>query len=185
MKSPRDPYSVAAFSRKNKLGRLAWSFVEILFFRPSPRPAHGWRRFLLRCFGARIGANTCIHSSVKIWAPWNLFCEDMVAIAPGAEIYNPAPVRLGSHAIVSQNAYICGASHDHHSVDFPLYSKEVVLGEYSWICSRAAVLPGVTVGNGAVLGLGSVASRDLEPGGVYVGIPARRVGTRQNWGYIK
>ena len=78
--------------------------------------------------------------------------------------FKPFPVSMGSHVIVSQQAYICGATHDYNDPAFPLISFPMSLGAYSWVCARASVSPGVNVGEGAVLGLGSVATRDLSPG---------------------
>jgi putative colanic acid biosynthesis acetyltransferase WcaF len=102
-----------------------------------------------------------------------------VTAGDGAEIYNPAPMHFGSHAIVSQGAYICGATHDFDDPAFPLLAYSMTIGSYAWICARASVCPGVHVGEYAVLGLGSVATRDLEPWGVYAGVPAVKVKTRE------
>ena len=108
-----------------------------------------------------------------------LVCDEAVAVAEGAEIYNPEMVHLGSHAIVSQNAYLCGATHDHNDPSFPLISAPIRIGAYAWICARATVQMGVSVGEGAVLGLGGVATKDLVPWSIYGGIPARRIGERR------
>jgi putative colanic acid biosynthesis acetyltransferase WcaF len=102
-----------------------------------------------------------------------------VTFADGAEIYNPSPISFGSHAIVSQGAYVCGATHLYNEPAFRLVSFEMRIGAYAWICARAMVSPGVNVGEGAILGLGSVATRDLEPFGIYVGSPARKVKERE------
>jgi putative colanic acid biosynthesis acetyltransferase WcaF len=173
-----DPYLNAAFSLRNRALRFAWGVVYSLLFRLSPRPMHGWRSFLLRCFGARIAAHAHIYPTARIWAPWNLICDENATIAEDALIYNPAPLHMGSHAIVSQQAYICGATHDYEDPAFPLIAFPVTLGAYSWVCARATVQPNVNVGEGAVLGLASVATRDLEPWTVYAGIPARRIKAR-------
>jgi putative colanic acid biosynthesis acetyltransferase WcaF len=114
----------------------------------------------------------------KIWSPWNLVCEDRVTLADDAELYNPAPLFMGSHAVVSQGAYICGATHLYNEASFRLVSFPMRLGAYSWICARAAVNPGVNVGEGAILALGSIATKDLEPFGIYAGVPARKVKER-------
>jgi putative colanic acid biosynthesis acetyltransferase WcaF len=98
-----------------------------------------------------------------------------------AEVYNPSPVSMGSHAIVSQQAYICGATHDYNDPAFPLISFPMSLGAYCWVCARASVCPGVNVGEGAVLGLGSVATRDLAPWTVYAGVPAQAIKQRVEW----
>jgi putative colanic acid biosynthesis acetyltransferase WcaF len=100
-------------------------------------------------------------------------------IADEAIIYNPSRIRLGSHAIVSQQAYLCSATHDYEDPRFPLISFPISIGSYAWICARATVQPGVSVGDGAVLGLGAIATKDLEPWTVYAGIPARKVKLRK------
>jgi putative colanic acid biosynthesis acetyltransferase WcaF len=167
-----------AFSVWNRAARLAWSICYVLFYRPSPRPLHPWRAMLLRLFGAKLGPACHFYPKSKIWAPWNLICEDKVCVGDDAELYNPSTLHMGSHAIVSQGAYICGATHEYNDPAFRLVSFPMRLGAYSWICARAAVNPGVNVGNGAILGLGSVATSDLESFGIYVGIPARKVKER-------
>jgi putative colanic acid biosynthesis acetyltransferase WcaF len=175
---PDDPYLRPSFSVSNRMGRLAWSIVRTLLFRPSPRPFHSWRAFLLRGFGAELGPNCHFYPRSRVWAPWNLVCADGVTLGDEAEIYNPSLVTMGSHAIVSQQAYICGATHDYNDPAFPLISFPMSLGAYSWVCARASVSPGVNVGEGAVLGLGSVATKDLEPWTVYAGVPAQPVKQR-------
>ena len=126
-----------------------------------------------------MGPNCHFYPASKVWAPWNLICADKVSVGDGAEIYCPAPMSFGSHAIVSQGAYICGATHDFDDPEFPLLSLSMDIGAYAWICARASLCPGVNVGEGAVLGLGSVATRDLEPWGVYAGVPAVKVKERK------
>jgi putative colanic acid biosynthesis acetyltransferase WcaF len=173
-----DPYLGPSTSLVNRAGRFGWSIVWLLLFRPTPRPMHRWRALLLRLFGATLGPHCRIYANARIWAPWNLYCEDAVAIADGAVIYNPVPIRLASHAIVSQDAYLCGSTHDYDDPAFPMINKPITLGRYAWICSRAVVCSGVNVGDGAVLGLCSVATRDLQPWTVYAGAPARAIKTR-------
>ena len=178
-KTAEDPYLRAAFSFRDRLARQLWNICWLLLYRTSPRPFHSWRALLLRAFGAKMGPNCHFYPGSKIWAPWNLTCADLVAVGDGAEIYNPAPMSFGSHAIVSQGAYVCGATHDFDDPTFPFLAFSMVMGAYAWICARASVSPGVNVGEGAVLGLGSVATRDLEPWGVYAGVPAVKVKERK------
>jgi putative colanic acid biosynthesis acetyltransferase WcaF len=125
-----------------------------------------------------MGANCHFYPGSKVWAPWNLICADQVTAADGAEIYNPAPVSFGSHAILSQEAYVCGATHDYDDARFPLIAFTMHIGPYAWVCARASVAPGVNLGEGAVLGLGSVATRNLDAWGVYAGVPALKVKER-------
>jgi putative colanic acid biosynthesis acetyltransferase WcaF len=174
-----NPYCRSSFTGSHRLARLAWQIVFVLLYRTSPRPVFAWRAFLLRLFGAKIGPDCHLYPSGRVWAPWNLTCADCCTLADRAEIYNPSPIYLESHCIVSQDAYICGATHDYNHPDFPMISYSMRLGAYSWICARASVSPGVNVGEGAVLGLGSVANRDLDPWTVYSGVPAVGIKTRE------
>jgi len=174
-----DPYLRPAFPLRLRVLRFVWLICWSIFYRFSPRPFHAWRAMLLRLFGAKMGPRCHFYPTSRVWAPWNLACEDQVTAGDQAEIYNPAPIRLGSHAILSQNAYLCGATHDFDDPAFPLIAYAMEVGPYAWVCARACVAPGVKVGAGAVLGLASVATRDLEPWGVYAGTPAVKVKERK------
>ena len=173
-----DAYLRPAFPLRLRMRRLGWNIAWLLLYRPSPRPFHGWRAMLLRAFGAKMGPHCHFYPKSKVWAPWNLICDDQVTAGDGAEIYNPSPMTLGSHAILSQESYLCGATHDYDDPAFPLIAYTMQLGAYSWVCARASVAPGANLGEGAVLGLGSVATRDLEPWTVYAGVPAVKVKER-------
>jgi len=174
----KDPYQVAAMPITNRIGRALWNSVYVVLFRPSPRPLHAWRSMLLRLFGAKIGPGCHIYPKARIWAPWHLECRDVVAIADDAIIYNPSPVFLGSHSTISQQAYLCGATHDCDDPNFPMISQPITICDFSWICARATVQMGVTIGEGAVLGLGSIATKDLDPWIIYAGIPAKKIRQR-------
>jgi putative colanic acid biosynthesis acetyltransferase WcaF len=128
-----------------------------------------------------MGRGCHIYPKVKIWAPWNLICEDFVCIADEAIIYNPKNIVLCSHSIVSQQAYLCGASHDYNSPVFSLISEPIYIGAYAWVCARATVQMGVTLEEGSILGLGSVATKNLQSWTVYAGIPARKIKERRNF----
>lgn len=174
-----DPYLRPAFSLKQRMARFMWLICWSIFYRFSPRPFHSWRAMLLRFFGAKMGPNCHFYPTSRVWAPWNLVCEDQVTAGDGAEIYNPVPIRLNSHSILSQNSYLCGATHDFDDPAFPLLAYGMEVGRYAWVCARACVHPGIKIGEGAVLGLASVATRDLEPWAVYAGVPAVKVKERK------
>jgi len=174
-----DPFVRPAFTFGNRARRALWNTCWLIFFRPTPRPFHAWRSLLLRLFGAALGPDCHIYPSARIWAPWNLICADHVAVGPGAEIYNPSPIQLDSYVILSQNAFLCGATHDYNDPAFPLLAYRMHLGAHAWVCARASVAPGVNLGEGAVLGLASVATHDLEAWTVYAGSPAVKIKPRQ------
>ncbi len=173
-----DAYTRPAFTVGNRARRAVWNLCWLLLYRPSPRPMHRWRASLLRLFGAQLGPDCHFYPASKVWAPWNLLCADHVAAADGVEIYNPSPMALASHVILSQGAFLCGATHDYNDPAFPLLAFRMEIDRYAWICARAMVAPGVHVGEGAVLGMGAVATRDLDPWTVYGGNPAVPVRSR-------
>ncbi|MFC7338114.1 putative colanic acid biosynthesis acetyltransferase [Haloferula chungangensis] len=165
-------------SFSSKARRALWNFAWTVLCRPTPKPLHRWRCAVIRLFGGRIGKNNFIYPSARIWAPWLLETGDVATIASGVYVYNVGGVKIGHHAIISEDAFLCGASHDFNSVDFPLVSKPIEIGPYAWICARAVVLPGVHCGDGAVLGAAAVSSKDLQSWKVHAGNPARILGDR-------
>jgi putative colanic acid biosynthesis acetyltransferase WcaF len=82
------------------------------------------------CLARRLGGERHFHPAAKVWAPWNLVCEDCCTLADGAEIYNPSSIYLELHCIISQQAYICGATHDYNDPEFPMISHTIRLGAY-------------------------------------------------------
>jgi len=168
------------FSLQNRLARLVWGAVCALLYRPTPRPFHGWRSMVLRAFGARLSPGCHIYAGAKIWAPWNLECARGATIADGAEIYNPSLVKLGEDSIVSQGAYLCAASHDYRAPGFPLTTAPIVIEKNGWVAARAIVMMGVRIGEGCVVGAGSVVTTDMPDHAVCAGNPCRVI--RENAG---
>ena len=174
------PHTEASFSLRNRLARQAWNIVWLVLFRPSPRPLHAWRSMLLKAFGASLGRQCHVYPSVRIWAPWNLRLGDHVGIADGATLYNMDLIEIGSYAVISQGAHLCGGSHDYNSINFQLIARPIRIGPHAWVCAEAFVAPGVYVAEGAVVGARSVATRPLEQAwAVYAGNPCRQVGERR------
>lgn len=134
---------------------------------------HAWRSGLLRLFGARLGRNCHVYASARVWAPWNLRCGDDVGVADGVEIYNPSLITIGDHSVISQGAYLCGASHDPDRPGFPLTSAPMVVGRNVWVAARAIVLMGLQLGDGCVIGAGSVVTRSMPAGAICAGNPCR------------
>lgn len=169
------PVRVPPPNLADRLRRLGWTLTWLVLYRPSPVPMHGWRRFLLRRFGARVGAGAHPYPTARIWAPWNLVVGSNGCLGPGCDIYNVARVELGDDAIVSQKAYVCTASHEIHEPGFALTAAPVAIRKGAWVAAAAFVGPGVTIGEGAVVAACAVAMRDVERGQVVVGNPARPV----------
>ena len=162
----------------DRLRRILWNFAWLVLFRPTPNALHGWRRWLLRRFGAQIGPAAHPYPAARIWAPWNLIMEADACLANEVDCYNVAPVILRRGAIVSQKAYLCTASHDAVDPDFPLTGATIEIGAHAWIAAAAFVGPGVTVAAGGIAAAGAVVVRDVAAGTVVAGNPARMVSER-------
>lgn len=156
---------------------LSWIVLSALFVR-SWLPGSAHRRFLLRLFGAKVGRAVVMKPRMLVKFPWRLEIGDHSWIGEDAWIDNLALVKIGSNVCVSQGAYLCTGSHDWSSPTFDLIVKPITIADGAWVAAKSTVGPGVTVGEGAVLGLGSTTSKDLEPWCVYSGAPAEFVRKR-------
>ena len=171
----RNPHTVG-----NKMGRTIWNMVWLLLYRPSPRFLHGWRRFLLRQFGAIVGKNVHPYPTARIWAPWNLEMGDHSCLGDHIDCYCVDKIRIGSNSTISQYSYLCTASHDYTDPAMPLITASIVIGEGVWIAADVFVGPGVEVGDGAVIGARSSVFRNIEPWTVVAGNPARVIKKRES-----
>ena len=172
------PYEGPSFSLLNRLARLLWQFVWLLMFRPTPPAMHAWRCWLLRRFGAHIAPDCHVYSEARIWAPWNLKMASKACLGPRVNCYCMAPVELGERAVVSQGVHLCTGSHYYNLISFPLFAKPITIGSDAWICTEAFVGPGVTVGDGAVIGARAVVIRSQPRWMVCAGNPARPLKAR-------
>jgi putative colanic acid biosynthesis acetyltransferase WcaF len=162
-----------SFSRRNRLGRLVWGVFSVVLFQYSPRPLHAWRSFLLRCFGAQVGQGVHVYPGVKIWAPWNLDLADECGIASGAILYSQGKITIGKRAVVSQGAHLVAGTHDYTKPGFPLVTSPIHIGDHAWVAAEAFVHPGITIGEGCVIGARSVVTKDMPDWTVCAGHPCR------------
>lgn len=169
----------SGFTAGDKLRRFAWELVWLLAFRPTPRWAlHGWRRFLLRAFGARIGTGCRIAPSCRVWAPWNLSMGAFSALGDGVDCYSMDRITIGSKVAVSQRSFLCAGSHEIASLSRPLVTGPIVIGDHAWIAAESFVHMGVVVHEGAVIGARSVVLKDMPAWTVCAGHPCRPIKER-------
>lgn len=160
-------------------GRALWEAVGQPLFRFSPRQLWGWRRALLKLFGARIAGGVHLHPSVRITVPWNLEIGEYAAVGDDVRLYNLGLIRIGRSATVSQGAHLCAGTHDYRKADMPLIKATITVGEAAWICADAFVGPDVAVGDFAIAGARAVVIRDVAAFAIVAGNPARPVGVRK------
>ncbi len=155
---------VDTIPRREKVRRQLWVLVYHLAFRPTPRGVlNGWRLFLLRSFGAKIGEGARVAPSCFVWAPWNLELGDFSVLGDHVDCYSMAKIRIGSKVAVSQRSFLCAGTHDVTSPLRPLITRPISIGDHVWIAAETMVLPGVRIGAGAVIGARSLVTRDMPP----------------------
>lgn len=162
------------WSYKEQLGRVLWGFA-VPFFRFSPRIFWGWRRQMLRLFGARIGKQVHIYPSVNILIPWNLTLKDSSAIGDRVILYALGPINIGARATISQGAHLCAGTHDISVPERTLLKSPIFIGDDAWVCADAFVGPGVVVGEGAIVGARAVAVKNVPANTIVAGNPARQI----------
>ena len=173
-----NPYEGPSFSWLNRLVRGLWQLVWFLMFRPTPPFMHAWRCWLLRLFGASIASGCHVYSAARIWAPWNLKMSYKACLGPRVNCYCMAPVVLGERVVVSQDVHLCTGSHNYTLSSFPLFAAPITIESDVWICTEAFVGPGVTIGEGAVIGARAVVIRSQPRWMVCAGNPARPLKVR-------
>ena len=180
VRGPRiDLYKIqSATPLRIKLLRVLWHCFQLPFFNHTPRLLSPLRVFLLRLFGAKIGRACQVDGGVKIWIPWNLKMGERSCIGFNSEIYNFAPVEIGDHVVISQRSYLCTSTHDYSHPHFPLISSPIRIESQAWVAAEAFLTPGVTIGEGAVVGARSVVTKSMPPWTVCAGNPCKPLKAR-------
>ena len=170
---------VAPYSTSDKIKRLLWTICWAVLARPFPRNLFmPWKRTLLRLFGAKIADTASVYSSATVFMPWNLEMKEYACIGPEVDCYNAAPITIGNHATISQRTYLCTASHNISLASHPQIERPIIIGDRAWVAAEAFIGPGVTIGDGAVVGARAAVFKDVEPWTVVGGNPARIIKKR-------
>ena len=149
---------------------------------PSYTLRHLWYR---RVLGVRIGRGSALAMGQFFWFfSLSQVRRDGFVIGPdslinrGCVLDARGPLRIGAHVSISPNVVILTTQ---HSIDDPAFlttTRPVRIGDYAWIGMRAMIMPGVTIGEGAVVAAGAIVTRDVPPYTVVGGSPARPIGKR-------
>lgn len=168
-----------ALSRKHQIIRLLWGIVWGLLARPLPRSLGlGWKRSLLRLFGAKIHPTAVVYSSAKIYFPRNLIMDAYSCLASDVDCYNVDVIHIGANTTVSQGTFLCTASHDITNPLNPLITAPILIEDQAWVAADAFVGMGVIIGQGAVVGARAAVFKDVEPWTVVGGNPAKFIKKR-------
>ena len=165
--------------RRHQVVRMLWNILWPLTTWFLPRSlGMGWKRLLLRMFGAKVHPTAIVYSSARIYFPANLAMEAYSCLADEVVCYNVAHVTVGAHSTVSQGAFLCTASHDIIDSRHTLVTAPIVIEDQAWVAAGAFVGMGVTIGKGAVVGARAAVFKNVEPWVVVVGNPSRVIKKR-------
>ena len=156
-----------------------WWIVQDTLFRMSPQVFYGWRNFLLRLFGAKIGEKVQIRSTTRITYPWKLAIGDYVWVGDDCVFYSLGEISVGSHVAIAHDVYFCTGLHDYTKIDFPIGQKPIRIEDEVWIPNDVFIGPGVTIGKGSIVGARSTVLDDLPPGMICYGNPAKAIKPRK------
>ena len=155
-----------------------WWLVQRLLFKTSPQFMYGWRRFLLRLFGAKIGKGVILRPRMHTQFPWKLSIGDHSWIGDEVVLYSLGEIEIGTNVVISQRSYICTGSHDYEDESFPIYAQKITIQDECWLATDVYIAPGVTIGRGTVIGARSSVFKDLAPGIIAIGTPAKKIKDR-------
>ena len=157
---------------------VLWWCVRALFFRLSFHTANGFRSWLLRMFGARIGRGVILGPTVYITHPWKLEIGDYSQIGDHVWLYSIEAIVIGKHAMVSQKSFLCTGGHDYTRREMPFVGRPILVGDGTWVCADCFVGPGVNIGSGSVVGAKSAVLSDLPEMMVCHGVPCKPIKPR-------
>lgn len=163
----------AGFRGRSAVTVQLWWMVQATLFALSPQVLYGWRSWLLRLFGAKIGRNVKLRPTARVTYPWLLTIGDNVWVGDDCVFYNLAQITLGSNVALAHDVYMCTGMHDYRKVEFPIAAYPIVIEDETWLTNDVFIGPGVTVGRGAVIGARSSVFKDMPPMMVCYGYPAR------------
>lgn len=165
------------YSRKEYFLRILWGFGKWVF-RLSPRPCFTFRRWLLRCYGAKIAPAVHIYPSAIVYYPWNLEIGEQSSIGEWALIYNLGPVKIGERTTISQRVHLCAGTHDYRDPMLPLQKPPITIGDEVWVCADAFVGPNISIGNRAIIAAAAVVVKSVQANHIVGGNPAKFIKAR-------
>ena len=157
-----------------------WIVNSILAHFPSKHIRH----YGLKLFGMKLARNVRFYQGYHIRNPKGISIADGVSVGPKVLLDGRKGLTIGKSAVIAYEAIIWTLNHDYNDVNFCGKGAPVTIGDYAWICSRSIILPGITIGKGAVVASGAVVTSDVPPYTIVGGIPAKEIGKRQQNDYV-
>ena len=179
-----NPVQTNQMPRREKLLQRFWGLIRPIFWGLSPWFARRWRLGVLRCIVKAVGGVKILHNTVslsrkcRVDYPWRLSMGERSSLADGAWAYCLDEISIGNRVCISEDVRLLTGSHSLTSPTFDLMTRPITIEDNVWVATGAIILPGVTIGEGAVVAAGAVVTKDVEPWTVVGGNPARVIGAR-------
>ncbi len=161
-----------------RLQILLWELCWSLLCSWTPKPLNRWRLFWLGLFGAKIHGKPFVHQRARIQIPWHVILHDGSCVGDRANLYSLGSIEIEAGAVIAQEAYLCTGTHLFDESGLPLVTRRIHVGKNAFVGARAFVLPGITVGEGAIIGACSVVTASVEPFTINAGNPCRMLKRR-------
>ncbi|AMR34648.1 acetyltransferase [Mucilaginibacter sp. PAMC 26640] len=136
---------------------------------------------MLRLLKANIGKNAGVYRGFEVRRPSKLIIGNSTVIGHNALLDARMGLTIGDNVNLSNEVMIWTLHHDYNDAGFAAVGSPVVIKDYVWLCSRAIILPGVTIGEGAVVAAGAVVTRDVAAYTVVGGVPAKKIADRNQF----
>ena len=128
----------------------------------------------------QLGDKARIMKDVFVLAPQRIVIGKNSVINNGCLLDGRGGLEIGENVNVAFDVHIYTMAHDYNDPHFAGVFAPVRIDDYAWLSSRSTVLPGVTVGRGAVVAAGAVVTKDVAPRAVVAGVPARTIDHRND-----
>ena len=162
--------------------RMQTVFLELeMFFLNSfvgNIPSHFMRRFFYRICGIKIGKGSTLHMGVRFYNSHNIVIGKDTIVGEGTVLDGRDRLTIGDHVAIASEVKIYNSEHDLNDLDFKAMQEPVVIEDYVFLGPRTIILPGVTIGKGAVVAAGAVVTKDVASMDIVGGVPAKVIGKR-------
>jgi putative colanic acid biosynthesis acetyltransferase WcaF len=173
------PVQHSPFSISYKIKMHVWKLVNKTIFRFSPAFFKAFRVFLLRIFGANVDYKATVNRKSTIDCPWNLTMASQSSLGEGAWAYCLDQISIGADTCIGKDVYLITGSHAVDDPGFKLITAPISIGRGCWVATGAYILPGVEVGDFAVVGARAIVNRNVEPSWIVGGNPAKKIRPRK------